>query len=63
MVQNWIYNFASSTPPKIKQIPTDVGHWKRIVKSKYPYVENNVVVIAYLTLFILQLIILMPLKE
>jgi hypothetical protein len=53
MVQNWIYNFASSTPPKIKQIPTDVGHWKRIVKSKYPYVENNVVVIAYLTLFVL----------
>jgi hypothetical protein len=33
------------------------------VKSKYPYVENNVVVIAYLTLFVLQLIILMPLKE
>lgn len=49
-------------PKKIKQIPTDVGHWKGIVKSKYPYVENNVVVIAYLALFELQLSILMPLK-
>jgi hypothetical protein len=48
---------------KIKQIPTDVGHWKRIVKSKYPYVKNNVVVVADLTLFELQLSILMPLKE
>ncbi|XP_066388730.1 protein RRP6-like 1 [Miscanthus floridulus] len=30
-----------------KQMPTDVGHLKRIVKSKYPYVESNLELIAY----------------
>ena len=28
-------------------MPTDVGHLKRIVKSKYPYVESNLELIAY----------------
>ncbi|OQU91822.1 hypothetical protein SORBI_3001G253100 [Sorghum bicolor] len=30
-----------------KQMPTDVGHLKRIVKSKCPYVESNLELIAY----------------
>jgi hypothetical protein len=30
------FNFLS----KVKQMPTDVGNLKRIVKSKYPYVSN-----------------------
>jgi hypothetical protein len=62
MVQNWIYNFASSTPQN-KADTYRCWTLEKNVKSKYPYVENNVVVIAYLTLFVLQLIILMPLKK
>ncbi|XP_021321238.1 protein RRP6-like 2 isoform X2 [Sorghum bicolor] len=44
---------TSLTPPplffnsKAKQMPTDVGHLKRIVKSKCPYVESNLELIAY----------------
>jgi exosome complex exonuclease RRP6 len=33
-------------PSPRKKIPTDVGHLKRIVKSKYPYVESNLDVIT-----------------
>lgn len=53
MVQNWICIFANSPRPlfffnsKAKQMPTEVGHLKRIVKSKYPYVESNLELIAY----------------
>jgi exosome complex exonuclease RRP6 len=46
-------NFANSfiTPIffgfKAKQMPTDTAHLKRIVKSKYPFVERNLDDIAY----------------
>lgn len=45
-------NFAnSSIVPffgfKAKQMPTDTGHLKRIVKSKYPFVERSLDDIVY----------------